>query len=114
MANLDIRAEIDSHRKKLVLFDKVYERLNKDSEKERRMKHQLIETSNDAFMQLEDAKRQVERLNSINEKEHAECDRLCEEALAMIQRQNEARDFVEKVTQKKLDAEKKSSNQCKR
>ena len=51
MANLDIRAEIDSHRKKLVLFDKVYERLNKDSEKERRMKHQLIETSNEAFMQ---------------------------------------------------------------
>ena len=110
MVNKDVRFEIDSHRKKLVLFDKVYERLNKDLEIEKRDKKRLIETSNDAFMQLEDAKRQCERLNLINEKEQAECERLCAESMAMIQRQNEARDFVEKVTEKKKEADKMAAN----
>ena len=34
MINTNIRHEIDSHRKKLVLYDKVYERLNKELESE--------------------------------------------------------------------------------
>ena len=111
LANVDVRHEIDSHRKKLVLYDKVYERLNKDLEKEKRAKNKLIETSNESYMQHEDAKRQCERLDLINEKEQSECDRLCEEALAMIQRQNEARDFVDNVTQKKIDEQKKEANE---
>lgn len=108
MVNVTVRNEIDSHRKKLVLYDKVYERLNKELAKEKRAKKQLIETSNDSYMQHEDAKRQCERLELINEKEQYECDRLCEEALAMIERQNEARDFVDNVTQKKMDEQKKN------
>ena len=99
MVNTTVRHDIDSHRKKLVLFDKVYERLNSDLEKDKRDKKRLIEVSNDAFMNLEDAKRQCERLDLINENEQEECDRLCAEAMAMIQRQNEARDFVDKVTE---------------
>jgi hypothetical protein len=111
MINTNIRHEIDSHRKKLVLYDKVYERLNKELESENRAKRRLIEKSNDSFMEHEDAKRQCERLELINEKEQIECDRLCEEALAMIQRQNEARDFVDSVTQKKIDEQKKAANE---
>jgi len=110
MVNVTVRNDIDSHRKKLVLYDKVYERLNKELAKEKRAKKQLIETSNDSYMQHEDAKRQCERLELINEKEQYECDRLCEEALAMIERQNEARDFVDNVTQKKMDEQKKIAN----
>ena len=75
MVNVTVRNEIDSHRKKLVLYDKVYERLNKELAKEKRAKKQLIETSNDSYMQHEDAKRQCERLELINEKEQYECDR---------------------------------------
>jgi len=111
MVNTTVRHDIDSHRKKLVLFDKVYERLNSDLEKDKRDKKRLIEVSNDAFMNLEDAKRQCERLDLINENEQEECDRLCAEAMAMIQRQNEARDFVDKVTEKKKEADKMAASE---
>ena len=63
--------------------------------------------SNESYLALEDAKRQTSRLELINSKEQADCDQLCEEALAMIQRQNEARSFVDEVTKKKA-AEKKA------
>jgi hypothetical protein len=42
MVNVTVRNDIDSHRKKLVLYDKVYERLNKELAKEKRAKKQFF------------------------------------------------------------------------
>ena len=107
LANAKVKAAIDSHRKKMGLYNKVYERLTRELELEDQAKADLLSVSNESYLALEDAKRQTSRLELINSKEQADCDQLCEEALAMIQRQNEARSFVDEVTKKKA-AEKKA------
>ena len=110
LENVSVKDSIDSHRKKMGLYNKVYERLLQELEEDKDAKEKLMLESNDSYMQLEDAKRQVSRINLINSKEQADCDRLCDEALAMIHRQNEARSFVDKVTKKRAAEQKAKEN----
>ncbi len=110
LENASVRAAVNARRRKMGLFDKVYERLTKELRQVDRDKQALMNVSNESYMQHEDAKRQTARLETINAREQEDCDRLCREAEAMIARQNEAREFVDSVTKKRLEAEKAAEN----